>query len=142
MQKGLEMKSNYQNVLKLFKEPYSVESKVFFFFSKTIFSFFCFRILHLCCCHWWELLPVTSQNCRAGESLPQWAPAVLAQPHIDCRGCRRHNRSQRALLNSVAWGGPGGTTPLPVAPVLWALGQGVAAGTRVSSTWQWASVRR
>lgn len=26
------MKSNYQNVLKLFKEPYSVESKVFFFF--------------------------------------------------------------------------------------------------------------
>lgn len=33
------MKSNYQNVLKLFKEPYSVESKVFFFFFQDNFFF-------------------------------------------------------------------------------------------------------
>lgn len=33
MQKELGMKSKCQNVLKLFKEPYSVESKRWFFFE-------------------------------------------------------------------------------------------------------------
>lgn len=138
MQKELGMKSNYQNVLKLFKEPYSVQSKGFSFSRQFFFFAFEFYISVAVTGGNSSLLHL--QNRRAGENLPQWALAVLAQPHVDYRGCRHHNRSQRVPLGSAFWGSPGSITLPPVAPVLWARGQDMAAGTQVSSAWQGASV--